>query len=108
MSISVFDIFKIGIGPSSSHTVGPMKAACEFMKLLESDGQLSRTTRITAELYGSLALTGKGHGTDKAVIIGLTGEMPDTVDPDSANQLMETIISQKQISLLKQKPIPFS
>jgi L-serine dehydratase len=108
MSISVFDIFKIGIGPSSSHTVGPMKAACEFVTLLKNNAQLSQTTRISADLFGSLALTGKGHGTDKAVIIGFTGEMPDTVDPDSANALMENIIKQQNISLLQEKPIPFN
>lgn len=108
MSISVFDIFKIGIGPSSSHTVGPMKAACEFVNLLQKNGYLEQTTHVSAELYGSLALTGKGHGTDKAVIIGFTGEMPDTVDPDSANELMETIISKQRLPLLQKKAVPFS
>ncbi|MGQ9364947.1 L-serine ammonia-lyase [Azospirillum sp. ST 5-10] len=82
MTVSVFDIFKIGIGPSSSHTVGPMKAAAGFVADLAGRGVLDRVRRVTAELYGSLALTGPGHGTDRAVLLGLMGEWPETVDPD--------------------------
>ncbi|MEN3812587.1 serine dehydratase beta chain, partial [Chromobacterium piscinae] len=71
MAISVFDLFKIGIGPSSSHTVGPMRAARQFISRLEKDGQLDATVRVSAEMFGSLGATGKGHGTDVAVLLGL-------------------------------------
>jgi len=81
MAVSVFDLFKIGIGPSSSHTVGPMRAAGLFVQGLERDGLLPRVASVRVELYGSLGATGKGHGTDKGVIMGLMGEAPDTVDP---------------------------
>jgi L-serine dehydratase len=83
MQISVFDIFKIGIGPSSSHTVGPMRAARRFAERLAEDGVLARVARVRVELYGSLGHTGKGHGSDLAVILGLEGEEPDRVDVDS-------------------------
>ena len=79
MAVSVFDLFKIGIGPSSSHTVGPMIAACRFVARLAHEGLLERA-RVKVELYGSLGATGKGHGTDKAVMLGLAGHVPDTVD----------------------------
>ncbi len=81
MAISVFDLFTIGIGPSSSHTVGPMRAAKRFVERLERQGQLAGLGRIEATLYGSLAMTGKGHGTDRAVLMGLEGETPEDVDP---------------------------
>jgi L-serine dehydratase len=81
VAISIFDLFTIGIGPSSSHTVGPMRAARRFARLLEEQGQLERTGRVQVELFGSLAMTGKGHGTDRAVMIGLEGETPEGVDP---------------------------
>ena len=74
---SVFDLFKIGVGPSSSHTMGPMTAACRFVERLRESGMLERTARVSADLYGSLALTGKGHATDRAVLLGLSGERPD-------------------------------
>jgi L-serine dehydratase len=74
MAISVFDLFKIGVGPSSSHTVGPMRAARMFACGLKDSGLLTRVARVTAELYGSLGATGKGHGSDKAVLLGLEGE----------------------------------
>jgi L-serine dehydratase len=80
VAISVFDLFSIGIGPSSSHTVGPMRAARTFAEGLAADGQLTRVTRVRAELYGSLGATGHGHGSDRAVILGLEGESPETVD----------------------------
>ena len=73
MAISVFDLFSIGIGPSSSHTVGPMRAANQFVRGLQTDGLLNRVHRVNAELYGSLGATGKGHGSDKAVILGFEG-----------------------------------
>jgi len=83
MAVSVFDLFKIGIGPSSSHTVGPMRAAARFAgKWLRDAGTLDECTRIRAELFGSLALTGRGHGTDKAVLMGLEGHWPNEIDPD--------------------------
>ena len=83
MAVSVFDLFKIGIGPSSSHTVGPMRAAARFAShWLEENGVLERTARVRAEVFGSLALTGRGHGTDKAVLMGLEGHWPNEIDPD--------------------------
>ena len=83
MAVSVFDLFKIGIGPSSSHTVGPMRAAKLFAQRLAHEGLLERTARVVSELYGSLGATGKGHGSDKAVLLGLAGEDPDSVDVDA-------------------------
>ena len=80
MAISAFDLFKVGIGPSSSHTVGPMLAGYQFIESLKSEGLLSQVTRVKAEMYGSLGATGKGHGTPKAVLLGLEGELPDLVD----------------------------
>ena len=76
MDISVFDIFKIGIGPSSSHTVGPMRAARRFAERLVEDGMIASTAAVKVELFGSLGFTGKGHGSDRAVILGLEGEDP--------------------------------
>lgn len=78
--ISVFDMFKVGIGPSSSHTVGPMKAGKEFVDQLVEKNLLSSVTRIAVDIYGSLSLTGKGHHTDIAIIMGLAGNLPATVD----------------------------
>src|SRR5919199_3126620 len=95
MALSVFDLFKIGIGPSSSHTVGPMRAAERFLRELETLGLLERTGRLEVRLYGSLALTGKGHATDKAVILGLLGEVPDRVDPDRADALVAAAREQR-------------
>ena len=83
MSISVFDLFKIGIGPSSSHTVGPMKAALQFADSLRAQATFERVSRVCAELYGSLGATGAGHGSPKAVILGLMGESPETVEVDT-------------------------
>src|SRR5688572_5015139 len=78
--VSVFDLFSIGIGPSSSHTVGPMRAARRFITALAADGDLPRTTRVQSELFGSLGATGHGHGSYNAVLLGLEGEDPETVD----------------------------
>lgn len=86
MKTSFFELFKIGIGPSSSHTVGPMRAAREFVAQLHRQGPLTQVSRVRVELYGSLALTGKGHGTDRAIILGLMGERSDEVDPASIDQ----------------------
>src|SRR5437879_2990432 len=107
MAISVFDLFKIGIGPSSSHTVGPMRAARMFASGLNGAGQLGAVARIKTELFGSLGATGKGHGSDKAVLLGLTGETPDEVDPDAIPRLLESIRSTGQIPLLHEHPIAF-
>ena len=83
MALSVFELFKIGIGPSSSHTVGPMRAARMFVTGLAQDGLLEAVGQVKAELFGSLGATGHGHGSDKAVILGLEGEAPETVDTDT-------------------------
>ncbi len=107
MSISIFDLFKIGIGPSSSHTVGPMRAAVLFVKRLEQAELIQSVDRIAAELYGSLGHTGRGHGTDKAVLLGLEGHLPDTVDPDYVPQRVTEILEQQTISLLNRHPVKF-
>ena len=85
MAISVFDLFSIGIGPSSSHTVGPMRAARMFARRLRNQDLLASTARVRAELYGSLGATGHGHGTPKAVLLGLEGASPRTVDVETAD-----------------------
>jgi L-serine dehydratase len=107
MAISVFDLFKIGIGPSSSHTVGPMRAARIFVSRLHHDGLLSRVERVQADLYGSLGATGKGHGSDKAVLLGLAGHEPDTVDVDAVPKIQEQIFEDKRILLFGQHAIAF-
>ena len=107
MAVSVFDLFKIGIGPSSSHTMGPMRAACIFAQSLDDSGRLGQTERIQSSLFGSLAHTGRGHGTDKAVLLGLQGEMPDTIDPDHIDPELERIREQNDIHVLHKKRIPF-
>src|SRR3546814_15932642 len=99
MTLSVFDIFKIGIGPSSSHTVGPMRAARNFARNLQYRSLLPQVAALSIDLYGSLAETGRGHGTDVGIMMGLMGEAPDTVVPSSISSLMETIGSTKNISL---------
>ena len=107
MAVSVFDLFKIGIGPSSSHTVGPMRAARLFAVRLQHDGHLQRVARIVAELYGSLGATGRGHGTDKAVLLGLEGEEPDKVDVDGIDQRLDAIRSEGRLKLLGGQAIDF-
>ena len=93
MTISVFDLFKVGIGPSSSHTVGPMRAAALFARSLADDGLLEKVARVRAELFGSLGATGHGHGSVKAVVLGLSGEQPDLVDPAAAQPLVDAVRS---------------
>ncbi|HVI00285.1 MAG TPA: serine dehydratase beta chain, partial [Enhygromyxa sp.] len=100
MAISVFDMFTIGIGPSSSHTVGPMKAARRFALALEREGQLEQVASVRVELFGSLGHTGKGHGTDKAVLLGLEGEQPDSVDIDAIPARLATILERGSLALL--------
>ena len=107
MAISVFDMFKIGIGPSSSHTVGPMRAARQFLLDLEAQQLFDSTAQVVAQLYGSLALTGKGHGTDRAVLLGFEGETPDEVDPDKIDQRLGNIRTSGKIRLLGKREIPF-
>lgn len=101
------DIFKIGIGPSSSHTVGPMKAARAFAQELELRGLLERVARIQTELFGSLALTGKGHATDRAVILGLCGERPESVDPDLVEAIIATVTGEQTLNVLGRKRLEF-
>jgi L-serine dehydratase len=100
MHISVFDIFKIGIGPSSSHTVGPMRAARRFAERLAVDGQLAAAAGVKVELFGSLGFTGKGHGSDRAVLLGLEGEDPSTVDVDGVAARIARIAETKRVALL--------
>lgn len=100
MAVSVFDLFKIGIGPSSSHTVGPMRAARLFARHLQHDGLLARTARVQSHLYGSLGATGKGHGTDKAVLLGLAGHEPDTVDVDAVPGLLASMRKTASLPIL--------
>ncbi len=107
MTLSVFDIFKVGIGPSSSHTMGPMRAAREFVLGLRRDALLERTNEIAVRLYGSLALTGAGHGTDRAVLVGLEGAEPESVDPDSIEPTLQRIRSSGRINLLGTHEIAF-
>jgi L-serine dehydratase len=107
MNTSIFEIFKIGIGPSSSHTVGPMRAARDFVSNLEHAVRLSRVLRIVTDLYGSLALTGKGHGTDRAIILGLLGEVPDQVDPATVDMNVQLVRDTGSVALLGRHPIPF-
>ncbi|MEZ5893771.1 MAG: L-serine ammonia-lyase [Parvularculaceae bacterium] len=97
--LSVFDIFKIGIGPSSSHTVGPMRIARRFLEEAGAAGALANAARVKADLHGSLALTGVGHGTDKATILGLLGFEPDTTDPDEAERAVEKARAEKRLRL---------
>ncbi|OYU89458.1 MAG: L-serine ammonia-lyase, partial [Burkholderiales bacterium PBB5] len=99
MAVSVFDLFKIGIGPSSSHTVGPMRAARLFVQRLAHEGALAQVARIQCGLYGSLGATGKGHGSDKAVLLGLLGEAPDTVDVEAVPVLLQAIRHERQLTL---------
>jgi len=99
MAVSVFDLFKIGIGPSSSHTVGPMRAARRFVQRLAQEGVLARVARVRCQLHGSLGATGKGHGSDKAVLLGLQGEAPDRVDVDSIEQRLTDIRSGRRLRL---------
>src|SRR5277367_539261 len=101
MRTSIFELFKIGIGPSSSHTVGPMRAARAFASEVDARGFLENAAIVRTDLYGSLALTGKGHGTDTAVLLGLKGEAPDEVDPE----LVEKIRGATTLELLDRKPI---
>ena len=107
MSVSVFDLFKIGIGPSSSHTVGPMIAARQFACYLESTVGLAAVHSVTVELFGSLSATGVGHGTDKAVLLGLAGHEPDRIDPDQIEPAIAAIRASQSLNLLGERSIAF-
>src|ERR1700733_13127751 len=108
MAISVFDLFKVGIGPSSSHTVGPMKAAGMFARGLAEDGLMPQVATVRVALYGSLGLTGPGHGSDKAVLLGLEGEQPATVDVDAIPAKLAAIAQRGTVRLLGEHEIPFT
>src|SRR5207248_2787502 len=107
MFVSAFDLFKIGLGPSSSRTVGPMRAAGRFVHELAADRKLDSTAQIVIDLYGSLGLTGRGHGTDRAILLGLSGETPDRVDPDQVAAKVQRIREQHLLFLDGRRPIPF-
>ncbi|GAA1890120.1 L-serine ammonia-lyase [Streptantibioticus ferralitis] len=107
MAISVFDLFSVGIGPSSSHTVGPMRAARLFALRLKNEGLLAHTVSVRAELFGSLGATGHGHGTPKAVLLGLEGDAPRTVDVDTADERVERIRATGRLQLLGAQEIDF-
>jgi L-serine dehydratase len=107
MSLSVFDIFKIGIGPSSSHTMGPMNAARDFAGLLEARGLLDRTSQISAQLYGSLALTGRGHCTDRAILLGFEGMSPDTIDSALVEPTLQRIRQDHRLRVLGKHEVVF-
>jgi L-serine dehydratase len=107
LSISVLELFRVGIGPSSSHTVGPMRAARQFAASLRETGILARTHGVRAQLYGSLGATGRGHGSDKAVMLGLEGEEPDRIDPDTIDGRLARIREQGALKLLGEHRIAF-
>ena len=107
MTISVFDLFRIGIGPSSSHTVGPMRAARLFLQRVQEQQQLADVGGVIAHLYGSLAATGVGHGTVSAVVLGLAGAEPSTLDPDEVPVLLAAVEGTGTLHLLGKTPVPF-
>ncbi|NOQ35036.1 MAG: L-serine ammonia-lyase [Methylococcaceae bacterium] len=107
MTISIFDLFKIGIGPSSSHTVGPMRAALTFANHLQAQLVLSKVAAVNIDLYGSLGATGKGHNSDIAEMLGLSGFQPDTIDPNCITEQIETIRQTQTIKLLNDFAVPF-
>jgi L-serine dehydratase len=107
MAISVFDMFKIGIGPSSSHTVGPMRAGAAFVAQLRTLALLSRTRRVEVRLYGSLSATGVGHGSDRAVVMGLMGELPDTVDLAQMGVRLQTLLDTRRLPLAGTQAVDF-
>ncbi|MEW9901887.1 L-serine ammonia-lyase [Pseudomonas putida] len=107
MAISVFDLFKIGIGPSSSHTVGPMRAAATFAQVLRERGVLTQVTRVEVRLYGSLSATGVGHATDRACLLGLMGQWPDRIDPQSIEPRIAQVMQEQCLILDGSRPVAF-
>ena len=107
MAVSVFDIFKIGIGPSSSHTVGPMRAALMFAHHLRDEHTLTETHEIRISLYGSLGATGRGHGTDKGVILGLMGHAPESINPDLTAGFIDAMRNTNSLRVLNEHQIRF-
>jgi L-serine dehydratase len=107
VTTSLFDLYKIGVGPSSSHTMGPMRAACRFAQELDRSGLLDRTTRIQTDLYGSLALTGMGHATDRAVLLGLAGNEPAGIDPAAIESTVAAIRASRRIALAGKHAVDF-
>jgi len=107
MALSVLDIFKVGVGPSSSHTMGPMNAACAFVHDLESKAVLGRVDKVVAQAYGSLALTGLGHCTDRAILLGLEGNQPATIDPAAMEPTLGRIRKQGRIRIAGTHEIAF-
>ncbi|MGL5554476.1 MAG: serine dehydratase beta chain, partial [Aeromonas veronii] len=105
--ISVFDLFSIGIGPSSSHTVGPMRASYAFVQQLKLQGHLPLVTRVEVECYGSLGQTGKGHGTGKAIILGLSGFEPELVDIDAIPAILARVEKEQSLPLAGEQPSHF-
>jgi len=107
MPVSVFDLFRVGIGPSSSHTVGPMRIALRFVQELERSGRLDQAVHVEVHLYGSLALTGRGHATDRAVLLGLMGQAPETIDPDAAEALLREARQRLELKLAGRRAVEF-
>ncbi|HNA62101.1 MAG TPA: serine dehydratase beta chain, partial [Rhabdochlamydiaceae bacterium] len=105
--VSLFQLFSIGIGPSSSHTVGPIRAARTFATRLKDEFGLESIGQVTVELYGSLAMTGIGHATDKAILLGLEGELPEETDPNAVDSRVDRVGSEKTLFLLGSREIPF-
>ena len=108
VTTSLFDLYKLGVGPSSSHTMGPMRAACRFARELESNGELEKVDRVQVTLYGSLALTGMGHGTDRAVLLGLSGNEPATIDPAVIEATVAEIRATKKLNVAGKHRISFN
>jgi L-serine dehydratase len=104
---SVFELFKIGVGPSSSHTMGPMSAACDFVEMLSGKGLLDGVERVEVDLYGSLALTGKGHATDRAILLGLSGLRPATMNPDEGDAIVESVRATGRMTLGGRREVAF-
>ncbi|MGA8086444.1 MAG: L-serine ammonia-lyase [Terracidiphilus sp.] len=107
MTTSLFDLYKLGVGPSSSHTMGPMRAACRFARELERKGEVGRVNRVEVRLYGSLALTGMGHGTDRAVLLGLSGNEPATIDPGVIEATVAEIRATRKLALAGKRAVGF-
>ena len=105
--ISIFDMFSVGIGPSSSHTVGPMRAALQFARHLQTEELLAQVESVTVGLYGSLGATGKAHGCDKALVLGLLGEMPETTDVDAIDRRLDQVRADRRLNVLQRRSIRF-